>query len=267
MRAQALHADVIVATGALLHVNCVLVRGTSAKAAEETFVIDSPVLPEELGTLAPLLEQASFPPPTGLLATHADWDHLLARLAFPEAALGCAQSTAQRLAAAPGAAQRELRAFDEELLIERDRPLSLAAVQPLPVPGRCAVGERELELHPAAGHTGEGMAVLIPWAKVLVPGDYLSSLEIPSLGDDGTVAAYLSTLERLAGLLSRVEHVVPGHGPVMDAQRAREILAQDRAYLHALLEHGARAELPPGRRGPAQRRAHERNLTALTSAT
>ncbi len=100
-------------------------------------MIDSPVLPDELDALHALLEQAQFPTPSGLLVTHGDWDHLLARLAFPAAALGCGEETAERLRAHPGEAQRALRSFDEELLIERPRPLSLGSVQGLPVPGRC----------------------------------------------------------------------------------------------------------------------------------
>ena len=85
-------------------------------------MIDSPVLPDELDALAALVEQAGFPAPSGLLATHGDWDHLLGRLAFPRgAALGCAETVPRRgYAPSPGAAQRELRAFDEELYIERD---------------------------------------------------------------------------------------------------------------------------------------------------
>ncbi len=136
--------DVLVVTSAILQVNCVIVRGAAAaadagdgrpssrtsaerrsEAAGESFVIDSPVLPDELDALPALLEQARFPAPSGLLATHGDWDHLLGRLAFPGVALGCAESTAERLRASPGEAQRELRAFDEGLLIERTRPLAL----------------------------------------------------------------------------------------------------------------------------------------------
>src|SRR5206468_2945805 len=83
-------------------------------------------------------------------------------------------SSAARLAAQPGAAQRELRDFDEELYVERPRPLSLAAVQALPVPGRCALagpdGDAELDLHPADGHTSDGMAVVVPWAPRPPPG-------------------------------------------------------------------------------------------------
>ncbi len=230
MRALALHADVLVATSAILQVNCVIVRGP-VEGEAETFVIDSPVLPDELQSLPALLEQARFPAPSGLLATHGDWDHLLGRLAFPGLALGCAESTAERLQASPGEAQRELRAFDKDLLIERPRPLALGSVQALPVPGRCAVGDHELELHPAEGHTQDGMAIVIGWARVLVAGDYLSTVEPPTLNDGGDRDAYLATLERLRPLVASVEHVVPGHGPVMDSERALEVLEENVAVL------------------------------------
>ena len=279
MRALALHADVLLVRSALLGVNCVVVRSGAGAAPggeliarpgeheAEAFVIDSPVLPEELDSLAALLEQAAFPAPSGLLATHGDWDHLLGRLAFPALALGCAESTARRLAAEPGEAQRSLRRFDEELAIERERPLSLGAVQPLPVPGRCEIAARELELHPAEGHTADGMAIAIPWAGVLVVGDYLSAIEIPTLQGEGSLVAYRATLERLRPLLAGATHVVPGHGPHSDGARALELLEQDLDYLAALGERRRRVELPPGRRGPQQRRLHELNLAAtLTGA-
>ena len=255
-----------------MQVNCVIVRGAFAaegedadagRPAAEVFVIDSPVLPEELDALSALVEQARLPAPSALLATHADWDHLLGRLAFPDIALGCAESTAQRLARSPGEAQRELRAFDEGLLIERDRPLTLGSLQALPVPGRCAIGELELELHAASGHTSDGMAVVVPWADVLVAGDYLSTVEVPTLSGGGDLEAYIETLDRLRPLAARAEHVVPGHGPVLDGARALAVLDEDAGYLQALAEQGAEAVLPEGRRGRAQRRLHRQNLAAL----
>jgi glyoxylase-like metal-dependent hydrolase (beta-lactamase superfamily II) len=230
VRALALHPDVLVATSAVLQVNCVIIRGP-VEGEAETFVIDSPVLPDELDALPTLLEQSGFPSPSGLLATHGDWDHLLGRLAFPGVALGCAQSTAERMRASPGEAQRELRAFDKDLLIERPRPLALGQVQALPVPGRCGIGDRELELHPAEGHTRDGMAILIGWARVLVAGDYLSTVEPPTLNDGGDRDAYLATLERLRPLVASAEHIVPGHGPVLSAERALEVLEENVASL------------------------------------
>jgi glyoxylase-like metal-dependent hydrolase (beta-lactamase superfamily II) len=286
VRAVALHPDVLVATSAVLQVNCVIVRGAagergigdgareadggraaSGRAPEpdgEAFVIDSPVLPAELDALPALVEQARFPAPGGLLVTHGDWDHLLGRLAFPGLALGCAESTAERLRASPGEAQRELRAFDEDLLIERGRPLSLGSIQALAVPGLCGIGGAELELHPAEGHTNDGMAVWIPWARVLVVGDYLSAVEIPTLNAPNGLDAYRATLERLRPLLAGAENVVPGHGPVLDRAWALRVLEEDSTYLRALPVLGAATELPAGRRSRAQRELHAENVTRLT---
>jgi glyoxylase-like metal-dependent hydrolase (beta-lactamase superfamily II) len=273
VRAVSLHPDVIVVTSAVLQVNCVIVRGgvdgVSAQSrgagqpAAETFVIDSPVLPDELDALPALLEQAQFPAPSGLLATHGDWDHLLAPLAFAEVALGCAETTAQRLQRSPGEAQRALRAFDEELMINRPRPLALGSLQALPVPGRCELGDHELELQATNGHTADGMAVFIPWARVLVTGDYLSAVELPSLGDAaGALDAYLVTLEHLRRLVAGAEHIVPGHGPVLDSERAILILDEDFTYLSSLRDRGEDAELPAGRRSKAQHALHAANVAA-----
>jgi glyoxylase-like metal-dependent hydrolase (beta-lactamase superfamily II) len=226
VRVVSLHPDVLLATSAIWQTNCVIVR-----SGEETFVIDSPVLPEELDALPTLLERSGFPSPSGLLATHGDWDHLLARLAFPGVALGCAESTSARLTASPGAAQRELRAFDARFYIERPHPLMLGLLQALPVPGRCGIGERELELYQADGHTEDGMAVAIGWAGVLVVGDYLSPVEDPQLALESLHTAYLDTLERLRPLVEAAEHVVPGHGPILDCDRALSVLEEHIAYL------------------------------------
>ncbi len=206
----------------------------SPELGGETFVIDSPILPDELDALPALAEQARFPQPTGLIATHGDWDHLLGRLAFPSLALGCAETTAARLADSPGEAQRELRAFDRSFYIERPRPLQLGQVQALPVPGRLDIGAQELQLHPADGHTPDGMAVWIGWAGVLVVGDYLSTVEPPDVGPGSSPDSYIATLERLRPLVDAASHVVPGHGPVLDAARARGVLEEHLAGLRAL---------------------------------
>ena len=76
------------------------------------------------------------------------------------------------------------------------------------------------------------MAIWIPWARVLVAGDYLSTVEPPTLNDGGDREAYLATLERLRPLVASAEHVVPGHGPVLDsAARSRSGGERRRAYL------------------------------------
>jgi glyoxylase-like metal-dependent hydrolase (beta-lactamase superfamily II) len=173
MRAVSVHEDAIVVTSLIWQTNAIALR-----AGDEAMLIDSPVFPDELELLPTVLAQSGFEP-AALLATHGDWDHLLGRLAFPDLALGVAESTAARLRANPGDAQRRLRESDAEHYLTRPRPLSLGAVEALPVPGKLGVGDQELELHAADGHSPDGMAVHAPWLGLVACGDYLSDVEIP----------------------------------------------------------------------------------------
>ena len=257
MRAVGLHPDVVVVTSRFWQTTCTLVR-----SGEEAFCIDSPVLPDELEILPSVADQARFRV-VGLVATHADWDHLLGRYAFHDAPLGVAESTALRLRNEPGDAQRKLRDFDDSNYIERPGPLGLPGPQLLPVPGRCALGEEELELHVTEGHTADGMAVWVPWARVLVAGDYLSPVEIPMISGGGSLSAYLATLDRLEPIVEQAAHVVPGHGAPLDGTRAAAILREDRTYLEALRERGAEAPLPLARRSGEQKRIHGENVAAV----
>jgi glyoxylase-like metal-dependent hydrolase (beta-lactamase superfamily II) len=257
LRAIGLHRDVIVFISRVWQTTC-----TAVRAGDEGFVIDSPVYPDELEALPSVLEQAGFPV-SGLLATHADWDHLLGRLAFPEAALGSGETTAARLDGELGAAQRDLRRFDEEHYVSDRAPLALGGVQRLPIPGKLSIGpEHDLELHPADGHTADGMAIRIPWAGVLVAGDYLSPVEIPMISEGGSLARYRQTLGRLAPLVETCETVVPGHGAPQPREQALHVLEQDLEYLDALARDGTAAALPTGRRSATQRAIHARNATA-----
>jgi glyoxylase-like metal-dependent hydrolase (beta-lactamase superfamily II) len=247
-----LSADVVVARSEMWQTTCTVVH-----RGGECFVVDSPVFQSELDALPVIVEQAGWTL-SGLLCTHADWDHVLGRLAFPAAALGCAETTAARLRAEPGDAQRSLREFDEANYVERPRPLSLGQVQALPVPGKLEIGGAEIELVPADGHTHDGMALWLEWAGVLVCGDYLLPVEIPWLQEHGDRDAYLATLGRLKPYVERASWVVPGHGGPLDPERALAVMREDVAYLQALPAAGA--PLPFARRTRAQRAHHEDNV-------
>jgi glyoxylase-like metal-dependent hydrolase (beta-lactamase superfamily II) len=246
---------VIVARSVKWQTTCTLLHH-----GDETFVVDSPVFPDELDALPGILAQAGWGL-SGLLATHGDWDHLLARLAFPDAPLGVAETTAARLRAEPGAAQRRLREVDEDDYVARPKPLSLGQVQALPVPGKVELGEgAELELIPADGHTADGMAIWAPFASVLVVGDYLSPVEIPMISAGGSRNGYVATLLRLAPYVEQADWVVPGHGGAIDGQRALAILREDVKYLESL---GGDAALPLTRRDRIQQRIHADNVARV----
>ena len=234
-------------------------NAVALRAGEEAMLVDSPFFPDELDALPSLLAQSGFEV-DALLATHADFDHLLGRFAFPSLALGVADSTAERLRADPGGAQRELRAQDASVYVERSAPLSLGRLQSLPAPGKLELGKEELELHPAEGHTADGLAVFAPFCGVLVCGDYLSDVEIPTISAGGTLEGYRSTLARLAAVVERAEAVVPGHGSHLSRERALEVLHEDAVYLDALELGKEAVALPAGRDTPHQRALHRANL-------
>ena len=257
MRVVSVHTQALVLTSRMWQTNAVCLR-----SGEEAMLIDSPYFPDELELLAQVLAQAGFEP-DALLATHADFDHLLGRLAFPALALGVGELTAERLRRSPGAAQRELRDADAEFYVDRPRPLSLGAVQTLPAPGAVELGEEELEVQPGEGHTSDGIVVLAAWCGVLVCGDYLSDVEIPGLGEGGSLDAYRGTLARLGGLVERASAVVPGHGSPLSRDDALRILDEDADYLDALERGEERPALPSGRDTRSQRALHAKNLALL----
>jgi glyoxylase-like metal-dependent hydrolase (beta-lactamase superfamily II) len=121
------------------------------------------------------------------------------------------------------------------------------------------IGERELELHPAEGHTIDGMALFDRAEGVLIVGDYVSDVEIPWI--HGSLSDYRATLARLNALVEDATTVVPGHGAPHDRDTALRLLDQDVEYLDRL-ERGEE-ELPDGRDTKAQREIHAENLTRV----
>jgi glyoxylase-like metal-dependent hydrolase (beta-lactamase superfamily II) len=240
-------------------------NAVAVRAGEEAMLLDSPYFPDELEALPGLLAGAGFEP-DALLATHADFDHLLGRLAFPGLALGLGEPSVERLHHEPGAAQRALRDHDGEWYVERPAPLALGQVQGLPVPGSVELGPEELELHPADGHTADGLAVMARWCGVLCAGDYLSPVEIPMVSPGGSLEAYRATLARLAPLVEAADTVVPGHGAPQARDAALRILDEDVDYLDALERGEERPALPEGRDTREQRKLHAANLQLTRSA-
>ena len=235
-------------------------NAVALRAEDEAMLIDSPYFPDELEALPGVLAGAGFEP-DALIATHADYDHVLGRLAFPGLALGVGEPSALRLREEPGATQRELRDKDAELYEERPAPLSLGQVQALPVPGSIELGTEELELHPADGHTRDGMAVMARWCGVLCVGDYLSNVEIPMV--EAGLQDYRSTLARLAALIEDADTIVPGHGAAHSRDAALRILDEDVDYLDALERGEEKPTLPKGRDTREQRRIHAENLARV----
>jgi glyoxylase-like metal-dependent hydrolase (beta-lactamase superfamily II) len=201
-----------------------------------------------------------------LWATHRHWDHLLGRLAFPDAALLVSPRTLAHLRAEPDATEQAMRDFDDRYYLHRPEPLRLADAEPVALPGVIAVGDASVELVPTPGHCEDGLAVWVPWARTLVCGDYLSPLELPYLeAPDGSLPDYRATFDRLAPLVDAADVVIPGHGAPMNSAAARTLLDEDRRYLDELARRGA-ARLPRRADSAFQRSIHAENVRMAAEA-
>ena len=107
------------------------------------------------------------------------------------------------------------------------------------------------------------MAIRIPWADVLVVGDYLSPVEIPWISESGSASAYLATLTRLEPLVEAAAHVVPGHGAPLEGERALGDPARGPRLPGGAAGAGADAPLPLARRTGAQKKIHAENVTRV----
>ena len=151
----------------------------------------------------------------------------------------------RRIRAEPGAAQRDLRDMDASNYVTR-RPLSLGQTQSLPVPGKLELGDQELELHAADGHTPDGMLVFAPWIGVLVLRRLLLRRRDP-VALARRDARRLPLDARDPGRAGRArETIVPGHGSPHDRGVPLGLIEEDLAYLDALERGDEKPELPEG---------------------
>jgi glyoxylase-like metal-dependent hydrolase (beta-lactamase superfamily II) len=209
-------------TSALWQTNAVLVE-----AGGVSVLVDSPVLPSELREL---------PRPEVLVVTHAHFDHVLARAAFPDLPLLAGPKTLEVIAR--GDWREELAESDEELYVERDVVPSLDGAE--------RIGCDLFGVVDAPGHAEDGIALFVD--DLVLCGDYLIEIEIPLISRAGSVEDYLDTLDRLEAIVARATTIVPGHGPPLDRRRALELIDLDRRYV---------SDLKAGpTRGPQSARQH-----------
>jgi glyoxylase-like metal-dependent hydrolase (beta-lactamase superfamily II) len=140
------------------------------------------------------------------------------------------------------------------------------------VEGAALLAGIALEALALPGHSGDGLALVVPEAGLLLPGDYLSPCEIPFVED---LDAYRATLRRLIDVASRITQVIPGHGRMLTTDEARAIADEDLVYLDALSACAARGDrdgaerivLPRATGVPGMREHHLDNVRAAFGET
>lgn len=200
-------------------------------------VVDPAYFPRELDAIADAAGAI-----TAVAFTHGHWDHVMGHARF-DAPVWLGRRLHASIAGGDPRAARYLedaREFDSRWYVPRAGYAWPARRRPLEE-GECIelAGSpiRVLEL---AGHSFDGIALVVEELGLLLPGDHLSPCEIPFVED---AHAYRATLVRLIDLLRELREVIPGHGARMSATDALAIARADLEYIDRLLEVAARRDV------------------------
>jgi cyclase len=200
----------------------------------EACLVDPGILRDEIVALVNELAGAEL---RFIVLTHADWDHVLGPEHLPPAKIVAHDLYADGLE--PEGIRVALGQLEKDADITRRRPFE----PPLPDQTFAEemtlhVGDLELQLAHAPGHSASMLTIYEPRSMVLWAADVLSDVEIPSVIDD--LAMHERTLARLSKLELRT--LVPGHGrPTDDTAEIRRRLDEDRRYLAELRELASQA--------------------------
>jgi len=220
---------------------------------EGCVVVDPAYFPRELEVIA--ARAAAAGGAGAVVFTHGHWDHVMGHAALPGAPVWASAELARAVAAGEPRTRRDLdgaRDFDSRWYVPRPAGWAWPAdLRGLADGQRIELAGIAVRALAVAGHSPDGLAVVVEDCGLLLAGDHLSPCEIPFVDDlDG----YRATLERLLELLAgEVREVVPGHGHRLSAAEAAAIARDDLVYLDRLAEAGARRDLDGARAMPLPR--------------
>jgi glyoxylase-like metal-dependent hydrolase (beta-lactamase superfamily II) len=83
-------------------------------------------------------------------------------------------------------------------------------------------GGCELEVLATPGHTADSVSLYLPADQAVLTGDTVLGRGTAVIADDGSLADYLGSLDRLRALAHAADlhALLPGHGPVLSSPRA-----------------------------------------------
>jgi len=191
-----------------------------------SILIDTLPYPEETLEIRELVEGRLGSPVRYIVNTHHHPDHVLGNCFFPQAAvIGhalCRELMDTRTRARLEAARPQSRELQR---VELVLPNIVFAGDGLTL----RVGRRTLELIPLAGHSPDGIGVLIPEDHVLFAGDAM--MPLPYLVD-GNSEELGSSLRRIPKL--KLENLVQGHGEIILRGEIPNALRSNLNYLAAV---------------------------------
>lgn len=208
---------------------------------EACLVVDPAYFPRELEALAGAAREAGRT--EAVVFTHGHWDHVMGHTTFA-APVWLSRRLDDAIHANDPQVARYLAdacEFDARWYVPREHGYAWPATRRALADGdRVDLAGSQIRVLELAGHSFDGLALVVEELGLLLPGDHLSPCEIPFVED---AHAYRATLHRLIELLGGLREVIPGHGPRMPAADALAIARADLAYVERLLEVSARRDV------------------------
>lgn len=189
-------------------------------------VIDTLALPDEAVEIRSYVEETLGVPVRYVINTHYHADHAWGNCFFPGATV-ISHALSRAIMLEKGAASLETvkkqnPLFKQVKLIEPHMTFSEGQLM-------MRVGKKTLVLSPMAGHSIDGISVLVEEDRVLFAGDAFMPIPYVVDGDPDTLAASIKTIGKMG-----LENIIQGHGDIILRGEIEEATRENLAYLAAV---------------------------------
>jgi len=189
-------------------------------------VIDTLALPDEAVEIRSYVEETLGVPVRYVINTHYHADHAWGNCFFPGATV-ISHALSRAIMLEKGAASLETvkkqnPLFKQVKLIEPHMTFSEGQLM-------MRVGKKTLVLSPMAGHSIDGISVLVEEDRVLFAGDAFMPIPYVVDGDPDTLAASIKAIGKMG-----LENIIQGHGDSILRGEIEEATRENLAYLAAV---------------------------------
>jgi glyoxylase-like metal-dependent hydrolase (beta-lactamase superfamily II) len=189
-------------------------------------MIDTLALPDEALEMRAFIEEQVGVPVRYVINTHYHADHSWGNCFFPGATV-IASSLAREIMLEKG--ESSLDAIKKQNALYKSVKLVLPHLTFSEGNMTLRVGKKSLVLSPAAGHSKDGISVLVEEDRVLFAGDAFMPLPYMVDGDPDVIAATIKQIGRMG-----LENIVQGHGDIILRGEIEEATRSNLAYINAV---------------------------------